>query len=208
MLFNFRIYKFCLSIPLQHFDDKNLMADGVFKMREWKSYSDGLRDFCTFIKDHSGEKVKSVVEVGCYMGEGTCILRQGFPQAVIRCIDPWKTGFDESDPTSFSDMGKVESAFDKAVAPWTHIVKYKGVSSDFLDYPEFKKVHIAYIDGCHTYEAVKNDLETWLPRTKIAIGGHDFGSGLERLKGVERAVVEVVGKPDMVFQDTSWVKLI
>lgn len=186
------------------------MSDGTFKMRVWECYSDGLRDFCRYINEKVSVDVKSVVEVGCYMGEGTCILREEFPRAVLRCIDPWKAGYDDADPASFSNMSNVEEAFDSAVAPLSHVVKYKGISEDFLDYPEFKKVHVVYLDGCHTYEAVKKDLLTWLPRARLAIGGHDFESRdeMEMLKGVERAVVEVVGKPDMIFQDTSWVKML
>jgi len=184
------------------------MSDGTFKMREWQCYQDGLHDFCKYINSHSSCNIKSLVEVGSYMGEGTCIFRKGFPNAVIRCIDPWEAGFDEGDATSYSNFKNVENKFDQNISEFKHIIKYKGTSSDFISYPEFRKVHVVYIDGCHTYDAVKNDIQTWLPRAKIAIGGHDFGANLDRLKGAERAVKEVVGEPDMVFQDSSWVKML
>jgi hypothetical protein len=37
------------------------------------------------------------------------------------------------------------------------------------------------------------------------IGGHDYH---ENWKGVVDGITELLGSPDMVFQDTSWIKQI
>ena len=62
-----------------------------------------------------------------------------------------------------------------------------------------------YIDGSHTYESVKRDLELYLPKLKKGgiIGGHDYS---QIWPGVIEAVNEVVGNPDKNFIDDSWIK--
>jgi hypothetical protein len=71
-----------------------------------------------------------------------------------------------------------------------------------------------YIDGLHTYEGVKNDIIHWLPQTKKVICGHDYYEDEEFLKihphvaGVKVAVDEMLGKPDKIYSDGSWLKWI
>jgi len=101
--------------------------------------------------------------------------------------------------------------------------KYEDVKADLLHWlPQTKRVicghdyykncDVVYIDGSHKYEDVKADLLHWLPQTKRVICGHDYCNDEEFLKihshirGVTQAVNEVVGKPDMVFVDNSWLK--
>jgi hypothetical protein len=64
-----------------------------------------------------------------------------------------------------------------------------------------------YIDGMHTYDQVKKDIKNYLPflREGGFIGGHDYADNKEQ---VVKAVNEVIGQPDAVFQDTSWIKQI
>jgi hypothetical protein len=88
------------------------------------------------------------------------------------------------------------------------VCKYKGISSDFSALPEFNKVSMCYIDGCHTYDAVKNDIKFWLHRCEHAICGHDYGFKNHWLSPVTDAVDEMVGKPDRVFSDDSWIKIL
>ena len=63
---------------------------------------------------------------------------------------------------------------------------------------------MVYIDGNHKYEFVKADIKAWLPKIKKGgfLCGHDYGHKL--CPGTKPAIHETAGKPDAVFQDTSW----
>jgi hypothetical protein len=54
-----------------------------------------------------------------------------------------------------------------------------------------RQFDFAYIDGEHSYEAVKEDITAWRGMCKSWIGGHDYYS---RFPGVMRAVNEVFGE--------------
>lgn len=59
---------------------------------------------------------------------------------------------------------------------------------------------VVYIDMTHTYEAVKKDIECWLPKVKIGgyIAGHDYINA----HGVTKAVHEFFGD-DIIRMDSS-----
>lgn len=69
-------------------------------------------------------------------------------------------------------------------------------SKDFKD----GSLDFVYIDADHSYEAVKQDIDVWLPKVKVGgvLGGHDFypgklGDYVEKSpsnNGVKRAVLE------------------
>ena len=61
-----------------------------------------------------------------------------------------------------------------------------------------------YIDACHKYESVFEDISIWLPKIKYTgwIGGHDFANSWP---GVRQAVLDVLGTPHHLFIDSSWV---
>lgn len=59
------------------------------------------------------------------------------------------------------------------------------------------------VDGSHAERNVTNDLELWIPKTRI-LGGHDYANFNQR--GVERAVLKAFGRePDRVFCDWSFI---
>lgn len=71
-------------------------------------------------------------------------------------------------------------------------------------------VDAVYIDSDHHYEFTRDEISRWLPKVRKGgiIAGHDY---IDRPKfgfGVIRAVNEAFGKPDKVYEDTSWVKLV
>jgi hypothetical protein len=65
------------------------------------------------------------------------------------------------------------------------------------------KADFVYIDGLHTYDQVKKDIENYLPliNKNGFIGGHDYHPVYQ---GVMDAIVETIGYPHKTFQDTSW----
>ena len=146
-----------------------------------------------------------MIEVGSYRGESAQLFLGTNRFSRIYCIDPWKMYYDVNDGAAFTDMAEVERDFDQRVGTDERVVKVKGTIDTFLEqYPDVA-IDFAYVDGCHTYEAVKHDLQCIMSACspRVAIGGHDYEKSWE---GVRNAIEECLGKPDNVFPDTSWVK--
>ena len=79
---------------------------------------------------------------------------------------------------------------------------HKDYSYNMVDKFADEYFDFIYIDANHTYESVSRDITDWLPKTKLAIGGHDYQ---DEWPGVIKAVFnDQFGTPDLVFQDTSW----
>lgn len=63
---------------------------------------------------------------------------------------------------------------------------------------------LVYLDSRHDYEWVRDEIRAWLPKVKKggAISGHDYSP---EFPGVQKAVAEVLGGPDHVYRDSSWI---
>ncbi len=166
----------------------------------------GLRDLCNDIKNKIGKNNLSIVEIGSYMGESTEVFAQEFSYGKVYAIDPFEGGFDEKDSCSNADYKKVEEQFDLRTKKYDNIYKVKGYSTDY-----YIDCDVVYLDGRHFYQGVKEDILHWLPQTKYVICGHDFTTDEQvleihpHIKGVAEAVLEILGNPDKVFSDTSWI---
>ena len=71
----------------------------------------------------------------------------------------------------------------------------------FLD----KSLDFVFIDACHKYNSVKNDILAWLPKMKpgATLAGHDYGA--PQCQGVQKAVDEIIGKKNYEVWKTTWV---
>jgi len=171
----------------------------VINMRSTNVEKQGLRQLTNFIPQDA-----VFAEIGCYAGLSSEIFMQSNRVSTLYCIDAWTSGYDERDGASRSDMAEVEEAFDKRMRGH-NIIKIKAWSYDAVNQFEDESLDGIYIDGNHGYEAVKKDIELFLPKIKKTgiICGHDYNSpgwGKE----VNRAVNEVLGIPDLTFNDYSW----
>jgi hypothetical protein len=167
----------------------------------------GLRELCKDLKEIIGEE-PVIVELGSYMGESSLIFSQEFPKGKIYCIDSWEGGFDESDSASHADYIDVEDQFNLRLPLMTNFEKIKGYSTDLSI-----ECDLVYIDACHKYECVKNNINHWLPLTKKVISGHDYNTDEfikihPHIASVKVAVNEVLGVPDKTYIDGSWFKKI
>jgi hypothetical protein len=144
------------------------------------------------------------IEIGSFAGEASRIFASSGKFKKLYCVDPWKNGYDRKDVAS-KVVAKYEKEFDKVAKQYPCIEKVK-LSSDEALTLFTDKVDFVYIDGCHTYEQVKKDIQNYMPKVKTGgiIAGHDY---MEEWAGVKKAVDECL-TPDAVYKDSSWMKRI
>ena len=171
--------------------------NGIIIQREG-ALRQGLLDFIAALPDMKGMRM---LEVGSYAGESAEMFAESGKFAEIVCIDPWQAGYDDADEASRSNMAEAEAAFDRVMNRWWAIRKFKGTLAEFAAKHPFMYPDLVYIDACHTYEGCKADIAEALNLEPGIIAGHDYAHWCE---GVVRAVDEVLGKPQMRFQDGSW----
>lgn len=186
-------------------------SDSLYPMRQADFLQKGLVDMIDFLSKKIGPlNEKSMIEIGSYAGESSVIFAKKF--GLVICVDPFIDDYDENDPTCYhAPMSVVEKAFDERTYNFQNILKIKETSDDFFTNAannKVEKIDFIYIDGMHTYEQVKKDIEnakTFLNNDVKIIGGHDYS---ENHPGVKLAVDEFLGEPDVIFCDTSWIKIL
>jgi len=145
-----------------------------------------------------------MVEIGCYAGESTSIFASAKHIKMVHAVDPWKNGYDKNDGASHKrPMEAVETIFDERMNSLCQgkYKKYKMTGDEAVSLFEDESLDMVYLDGNHQYEAVKNDIQKWLPKIKKTgcITGHDWARG-----SVQMAVTEELGNPHRTFCDGSW----
>jgi len=166
-----------------------------------KQTLDALQNIC----DHIGDASEmTMVEIGCYQGESTTIWCKNFKK--VYAIDPWVDGkgYDNNDIASRQMSNAVEQGFDSRLKKYGNFKKIKNFSYEVINEFEDESLDFVYIDGEHTYDGVKKDIELYLPKVKKGgyIGGHDYKP---KWQGVIDAVDERFDSPDRVFDDNSWI---
>lgn len=148
------------------------------------------------------------VEVGAYMGRSTCYIGQ----EIIR--KEKKIKFDVIDHFKGSpehqEFLKDKSLYDifienmkKAEILDSINVIQKDSNEAVKDY-ENNSLDFIYIDADHSYEAVKNDINIWIPKIKTngTLVGDDY-VGVH--PGVIKAVDEVLGKGNIRIHGRNWI---
>lgn len=151
------------------------------------------------------------VEVGCWLGKSTAsmagaILASG-KDISLHVYDTF--GGSENEP-SLIEQAKTSDLMEmflqnmwnlgfgfEAVAPdglcrddrRFHVRRIESVKAARLH--QDKSLRFVFIDACHVYEAVKADIQAWLP--KVAKGGIIAGHDWNVYAGVRQAVAEVFG---------------
>lgn len=166
----------------------------------------GFQDFLKFLEKFSDLKNSTVVEIGSYTGESTVMFAE--KAKLVIAIDPFMNDYDLNDGTCHAaDLPTtVYQKFLERTAPYKNITHIKKTSDDAVAELSGALFDIIYIDGVHTYEQVKKDIENYRGLVKPGgfLCGHDYGD-IGHIAGVYKAVNELLGKPDVVFKDLSWV---
>ena len=119
------------------------------------------------------------------------------------CVDTW-AGSPEllSDPDVVA--GTLQDVFlenTKPVAKYIHALKEESVKAASIFKDEV--CDFVYIDADHSYEAVKADIEAWLPKVKVGgtLAGDDRTAG-----GVAQAIAELLPNHKIDGDNWVWVK--
>lgn len=155
----------------------------------------GLVSMCEYLKKHIDISKLTMIEIGAFYGDSTMIFAEYFNGVIT--IDPWESNI--GDISNSMDMEEVHQDFLKNIEGYNNISYIRDYSHNVAD--RFDKIDCIYIDGMHTYESVKKDLEDWADKCKYFISGHDYA---KKFPGVVQAVNELKN-PDALFKDWSWV---
>jgi hypothetical protein len=177
---------------------------------EWNSargniYFLGMIELLYSLHDTLPDKSNlKMLEIGSYKGESAFMFASLGIFSEIHCIDPFE-GAEESNDIFNENWDSVKNEFKLNTRHFNNITLHQGFSYDLVNNFEDKYFDFIYIDGNHEYEWVKKDIELYLPKTKHLIGGHDYQ---KEWPGVVKAVTEILGNPDKIYPDASWIKLI
>lgn len=147
------------------------------------------------------------VEVGSFIGESARVIANAAQgECVLTCVDTWGGSPNDASGKIADEIGgdRLFAAFRENCADEIERGTIKPLRMDSLAasalFPN-GTIDLAFIDANHDYEAVKADIEAWLPKVRDGgiLCGHDYGpmaqaAGKEMFPGVRRAVDEAFGR--------------
>lgn len=142
-------------------------------------------------------KLDRVVEVGSYRGISTEVF--ALMCGEVTAVDPW-----EDCVWHGVNPSRAFEEFCDRVVPYPNVKVLHMSSARAAEYFADESLDLVYIDACHDYESVRDDIAAWLPKIRQRgwISGHDY---VPNYPGVIQAVDERFGSGNvLVFSDTSW----
>lgn len=144
----------------------------------------------------AGKGPKVGAEIGVWRGKFSAWLCRANPDLDLFCVDPWSVQPDY--PSARNTKETLDYIYKHAKR------NLAGLRCTFMRKPSVDaapevadaSLDFVYIDANHTYEAVTNDLEAWVPKVKVGgiVAGHDYFTCAKNQNGVEQAVNEYVDK--------------
>lgn len=175
------------------------------------SYENNRAHYLFFLCQANGIDVRSIVEIGSWMGKTASDLRRLFPGSHLYLIDPWKPS------ASYLEKGRppclhpeeFEKAYQHVRAlfegdPLTTILRKTSLQGA-KKIPQ--GIDLAFIDGDHSYEQVKQDILTWKKKIRHGglLAGHDYNADFP---DVIRAVNETLANRFVVGRGSVWATII
>lgn len=156
-------------------------------------------------------------EIGVLNGNTAARLLKARPLLVHIMIDPWKViegNFYER--TEYKNVAKTQQGHEKCYQLTLNRVSFAGkrgiikrmTSAQAAPQIPDKSLDFVFVDGDHSYEGTKLDIQLWLPKIRAGgwIGGHDY-KHVKRpdLHGVDKAVEEFFTKEEIKTDiDHTW----
>ena len=164
-----------------------------------------------------------MAEIGCYAGESSILFLQSGKIKHFYAVDPWSADRNgewwnnainmnlspkmmKRTLEVFDEMEWAEECFDFRIKPYENVTKLKMIFEEAL--PVLPELDFVYIDGDHSYNAVKKDISNARKIIKATgvIAGHDYDENDRVMnENVVKAVDEFFDKKKLKFyKDSSW----
>ena len=146
------LIKFIKSHFLKKYDLKsNFYNHTIFSDSDW--FSSSVPIFNKFMQNEKSV-IKNILEVGSYEGRSAIFFLNYFNNSKITCVDTWLGSHEH-----VRKMEVIEKNFDNNLKPYENkLIKHKTTSDNFFLTNKLL-FDLIYIDGLHTYDQVKSDLE-------------------------------------------------
>jgi len=139
------------------------------------------------------------VEIGIYRGGNTQRILDKLQIKHIYLVDPYINYPEYSAKLNLEILliATIETAYkiaEKRLQPYKDKISFIFEKSEDAADKIPDNLDFVYIDGNHSYDYIKNDIETYYPKVRQGgiIGGHDI-----RLKDIERVTVGFAYKHDL-----------
>ncbi|MCP4632147.1 MAG: class I SAM-dependent methyltransferase [candidate division Zixibacteria bacterium] len=156
----------------------------------WFTIEDALR-LITYIMRSTTGPVR-YCELGCWIGKSAATigsyLKKYRPGSTMTCIDTWQG---EKGAYTYVEA-KSDNIYNKFLLTMESYGLDDMVESFVLDSTVASRLFndnsfdVVFIDACHQYEKVLDDIKAWHPKAIKIVAGHDFHSA----PGVKQAVLE------------------
>ena len=129
-----------------------------------------------------------LLEIGSYLGSSSCFLAAAASEirggTKVHCVDTWKNeGMTEGQRDTWSEFQTNTLRYLTIIVPHRgHSVKIAGNFNE--------KIDLLFIDGDHSYDGCRIDVENWLPHLKP--GGLVIMHDYEWALGVQKVVHEFI----------------
>lgn len=120
--------------------------------------------------------LKNGLEIGTFKGEFAKIVLDKW-DGILYMVDPWKGMDDYEDASNHKHHNEVYSDVIKNLEGYENrAFMLRGKSEDLNHLFSDSSLDFIYIDGNHSYEYVKLDLELWWDKIKVGgfLMGHDY----------------------------------
>jgi len=144
-------------------------------------------------------QMKTVVEVGSWKGRSTHALASGCRGLVV-AVDHFQGSPSERETTHAAAKHEdIYAAFKRNTEGFKNLSVLKTDSLEAAGRFKPGDVDMVFLDGEHTYEAAKADIEAWARIPKVCLCGHDINEA-----GVKQALAEL-GVPYKILAGSIWI---
>ncbi len=177
-------------------------------------------DFLTNIKQYLPTN-PVCIEIGVLQGDFSRAILDTLHPSKLFLVDPWVIGYDKNASKTYTDnLGGLSTAYSteedfnyvkgrfKSELASRQIMISRNYSYDALETFPDQFFDFVYIDSCHLYQCVKNDLKMYLAKLKPTglMCGHDYIDihGFGVIQAVDEFIKDNNFKLITLSQDNDW----